>query len=435
MVHSLEDLKKPLSEEAIESLLRQSLLRGDFRNQRVLVIIPDATRTAPIPVFFRLITKVLDGHASRLDFIVALGTHPQMSQLALLRLVGLSKQERAEKYTHIGLWNHRWDDPDALVTLATIDADEMHQLSGGLIRQPLPVTINRKVLDYDVLLICGPVYPHEVVGFSGGNKYFFPGISGAQIIDITHWVGALLTSYAIIGTFTTPVRAIIDRAAREIPRLKYCAAMVVHQRGLAGLHMGSPEDAWAKAARQSAKLHITWVDEPFKRALAVIPNMYDDLWTGAKGMYKLEPVMADGSELILHAPHITELSYVHGRTLEEIGYHGSEYFRQNWERYRHYPWAVLAHASHVRGASTYAHGTETPRIALTLASQVSRERCERMGLAWRDPASIDIGRWKDREHEGILFVPKAGEQLFKLIKDAPEGLLLQDTGANQPIAR
>ena len=421
MVHSLEDENRPLSAEAIEELLRRSLCDGTLHDQRVLVVIPDATRTAPIPEMFRILVQNLDGHVKQLDFIVALGTHPIMKESELLRLVGLSQEERATQGAHIGLFNHQWDDPDALVTLGTIDADEVHNLSGGLIRQSLPVTINRKILDYDVLLICGPVYPHEVAGFSGGNKYFFPGISGAQVIDITHWVGALLTSYAIIGTFDTPVRAIIDRAARYIPTRKLCAAMVAHKGGLAGLHVGSPESAWARAAQQSARLHITWVDRPYQRALAVIPEMYDDLWTGAKGMYKLEPVMADGSELILYAPHITELSYVHGKMLDQIGYHGSAYFQQQWDKYQDIPWAVLAHASHVRGASTYANGIETPRITLTLASQVPRERCERLGLNWRDHASIDVDTWKDREHEGILFIPKAGEQLFKLKSDAPDG--------------
>lgn len=422
MVHSLEDEGRSLSEDAIEGLLRRTLRSGDLKSQRVLAVIPDATRTAPIPVFFRLLAQILSGHVKKLDFIVALGTHSKMTEAALLRLVGVSARERAAKYGHIGLFNHHWDDPDALITLGTIDADELHMLSGGLVRQPLPITINRMILDYDVLLVCGPVYPHEVVGFSGGNKYFFPGISGAQIINITHWVGALLTSYAIIGTLETPVRAIIDRAACAIPRLRLCAAMIVHNGGLAGLHVGSPEDAWARAARQSAGLHITWVDQPYDRALAVIPPMYDDLWTGAKGMYKLEPVMADGSELVLFAPHITELSYVHGKTLDQIGYHGSAYFQQQWDKYRDYPWAVLAHASHVRGATTITEGVETPRITLTLASQVPRERCERLGLNWRDYTSIDVGTWKDRVREGILFVPNAGEQLFKLKKDAPEGL-------------
>ena len=422
MVHSLTNETATLSEGAIESLLRRSLCSGDLHNKRVLAIIPDATRTAPVPMFFRLLTRILTGHVSKLDFIVALGTHPKLSSKALLRLVGVSAAERAARYRHVGLFNHHWDDPDALVTLGTIDAEELHELSGGLVRQPLPITINRAILDYDVLLVCGPVYPHEVVGFSGGNKYFFPGISGAQIINITHWVGALLTSYAIIGTFETPVRAIIDRAARAIPRRRLCAAMVVHKGGLAGLHVGPPEDAWARAAGQSAGLHITWVDRPYDHALAVIPPMYDDLWTGAKGMYKLEPVMADGSELTLYAPHITELSYVHGKTLDQIGYHGSAFFRQQWEKYRNYPWAVLAHASHVRGASTVTDGIETPRITLTLASRVQRDRCERAGLNWRDYAAIDVNAWQGREREGILFVPKAGEQLFKLKKDAPEGL-------------
>ncbi|MDE2956093.1 MAG: lactate racemase domain-containing protein [Bacteroidota bacterium] len=422
MVHSLEDENTPISEEAIEDLLRRSLCSGDLRDKRVLVIIPDTTRTAPVPVFFRLLTRILAGHARRIDFIVALGTHPKLSGEALLRLVGVSAAERAARYRHVGLFNHHWDDPDALVTLDTLDADELQELSGGLVQLSLPITINRAILQYDVLLVCGPVYPHEVAGFSGGNKYFFPGISGAQIINITHWLGALLTSYAIIGTFNTPVRAIIDRAVRAIPRRRLCVAMVVHEGGLAGLHVGPPEDAWARAARQSAGLHITWVDRPYTRALAIIPSMYDDLWTGAKGMYKLEPVMADGSELILYAPHITELSYVHGKTLDQIGYHGAAYFRQQWEKYRNYPWAVLAHASHVRGASTVTGGIETPRITLTLASQVSRDTCERMGLNWRDYAAIKIDAWQGREHEGILLVPKAGEQLFKLRRDAPDDL-------------
>ena len=59
---------------------------------------------------------------------------------------------------------------------------------------PAKVALNRVVVEHDVALVIGPVFPHEVVGFSGGNKYFFPGIAGQEIIDLTHWVGALITS-------------------------------------------------------------------------------------------------------------------------------------------------------------------------------------------------------------------------------------------------
>ena len=411
-----------LSEREVWGILEAGLI-PECTGQKVLVIIPDATRTAPVPLFFRLLCKLLSGQALALDFLVALGTHPKMSGQALLRLVGITPQERRTCYADIGLFNHRWDDPEALTTLETIGANEIAELSGGHVRKALPVTINRMVLDYDVLLVCGPVYPHEVVGFSGGNKYFFPGISGTEVIDLTHWVGALVSSYDIIGTFETPVRAIIDRAAQLIPRTRLCAAMVVRDEKLAGLYVGTPEAAWAEAASLSAQLHIEWVDEPYRRALAVIPTMYDDLWTGAKGMYKLEPAMANGSELILYAPHISELSYVHGDILDRIGYHGCDYFEGQWGGFKDFPWAVLAHASHVRGKATYEHGVETPRITLTLASQVPRDRCERMGLKYRSPDSIDLDTWRGRESEGVLFVEKAGERLFRLRRDTPPGLL------------
>ena len=96
--------------------------------------------------------------------------------------------------------------------------------------------INRAVVEHDVTLIVGPVFPHEVVGFSGGNKYLFPGVSGRELIDLSHWLGALITSAEIIGTRgITPVRALIDEAASLVPgeRLAFC---VVTQSGTGDLH-------------------------------------------------------------------------------------------------------------------------------------------------------------------------------------------------------
>ena len=250
------------------------------------------------------------------------------------------------------------------------------------------------------------------MGFSGGNKYFFPGISGPDVIHITHWLGALLSSRALIGVRETPVRALIDRAAQCIRQRKLCASLVVHDGGLHGLYVGSPEEAWQAAAALSGQLHIEWVKRPLHRALAVIPAMYQDLWTGAKGMYKVEPVIADGGEVILYAPHIDSLSYAHGAALQEIGYHGSEYYVRQWHRFRHYPWAVLAHSAHVRGDATFSGGVECARIRVTLASLIPRRVCERLGLGYRDPAQIDLKAWQERPD--TLFVARAGERLYRL---------------------
>ncbi len=405
-----------LPETEVRDLATEALAQADVGGKRVLVIIPDATRTAPIPLFFRLFHEIIGQEVAALDYLVALGTHQPMDEAALRRLVGITSEEQATKYANVRIFNHEWADPATFATIGTITEDETRELSGGLLTKQVAVTINRLVFDYDLLVICGPVFPHEVAGFSGGNKYFFPGISGPEVIDFTHWLGALITSKAIIGTKQTPVRAVIDRAASFIDRSKLCFSLVVRETKLAGLYVGTPEEAWEAAANLSARLHVIYVERPFRRVLSVMPEMYDDMWVAAKGMYKLEPVVADGGEVIIYAPHISEVSYTHGQVIDQIGYHVRDYFAKQWERFEHHPWGVLAHSTHVRGVGTYdaETGIERPRIQVTLATGIPRERCERINLGYLDPAAIDPEEWANREDEGILLVRKAGEMLYRL---------------------
>jgi nickel-dependent lactate racemase len=405
-----------LSKDDVREVLVEALTQVDFKGKRVLIIIPDSTRTAPIPLFFRMFHEMLWGQVAALDYLVALGTHPPMSDEALWRLVGITEEEHRTVYSGVRLMNHCWDQPGALVTAGTIAADDVGMLSNGLLVQDLPVTVNRLIFDYDQLIVCGPVFPHEVAGFSGGNKYFFPGISGPEVINFTHWLGALITSYEVIGTKNTPVRDVIDRAASFIDVPKLCVGLVVTYSGLAGLYAGAPEDAWARAADLSSRLHITHVDRPFRTVLAVMPEMYDDLWTAAKGMYKMEPVVADGGEVVIYAPHLTEISYMHGQIIDQIGYHVRDYFVKQWDRFKQYPWGVLAHSTHVRGIGSYdvARDIERPRIRVTLSTGIPRERCDKVNLGYLDPDTVDIREWEGREDEGILVVPKAGEMLYRL---------------------
>jgi nickel-dependent lactate racemase len=159
---------------------------------------------------------------------------------------------------------------------------------------------------------------------------------------------------------------------------------------------------------------VIWVDKPYERVLAVMPPMYDDLWTAAKGMYKIEPAVADGGEVVIYAPHVTEVSYVHGKLLDEVGYHCRDYFLAQWERFKHYPGGILAHSTHVRGLGTFdaSCGLETPRIRVTLATGIPRERCERINLGYLDPATVNPADWQGRP--GWLVVPRAGEMLYRV---------------------
>jgi len=402
-----------LPEAEVESIVAQGLARLPIAGQRVLVIVPDGTRSIPLPLFFKAIMSQLRPRAAAADVLVALGTHPLMSREALLAHVGLTEETYAAEYADVKLMNHAWNNPDALTVLGTISADEMAELSGGLVCQDTPVRMNKLVLDYDLLLICGPVFPHEVAGFSGGNKYFFPGIAGPDIIHTTHWLGALITSSVLIGTADTAVRRVMNRAATLIPRQRAAVCSVTVPGGVAGVFIGTPEDAFQSAAALSAQRHIRWTDRTYAQVLSVLPRMYDEIWVGSKGMYKTEPVVADGGEVILYAPNIQEISVVHGAVIREIGYHVLEYFTKQWDKYKHYPLGAVAHSTHVKGLGTYANGIECPRIQVTLATGISEEICRAVNLGYRDPASINPEDFANREDEGILLVPHAGETLYR----------------------
>jgi nickel-dependent lactate racemase len=411
-MNSLPDL---MTDEAVRHWFADRPPVADFAGKRVLVIVPDATRTAPLPLLFGELHARLAGVVAKLDVLVALGTHPPMSESAICNMLGISQDDRRGRFADVGLFNHEWDNPERLMTLGTLSRDETAEISAGLLSEDVPVEINNRIRDYDLLLVLGPVFPHEVVGFSGGNKYFFPGIAGPQLLNFFHWLGALITNAAIIGVPETPVRRVVDRSAELIPVERRCIAFVVDgQARLFGLSYGSPEEAWRTAAELSSQVHITRVPRPFHTVLSCAPPMYDELWVAGKCMYKLEPVVADGGELIIYAPHMKEISVTHGRLIEQVGYHVRDYFTKQWDRFRHIPRGVLAHSTHVRGGGTFADGIEHPRVRVILASGLPRELCERINLGYRDPATIDVESFAGRDEEGVLLVRKAGEQLYRL---------------------
>ncbi|MCJ7802134.1 MAG: lactate racemase domain-containing protein, partial [Candidatus Marinimicrobia bacterium] len=322
--------------------------------------------------------------------------------------------EHQKLYSKARFFNHHWKKPNQLKHIGIITADEVSDISKGLMKESVDITINKMVFDYDQLVIIGPTFPHEVVGFSGGNKYLFPGISGDEIINMFHWLGALITNPLIIGTKYTPVRKVIDRASEFLPIKKMCLSLVVKGQELAGLYAGTPEEAWEAAADLSDKIHITYKDQQYKIVLSCAPKMYDDLWTGGKCMYKLEQIVADDGKLIIYAPHIKEVSVTHGQIIEKIGYHVRDYFKKQPNRFKDIPGGVMAHSTHVRGIGTFDHGVEKPRIDVILATGIPQETCRRINLGYMDPAGIKVEEYKNREDEGILYVPKAGEMLYRL---------------------
>ena len=400
----------------VAEVVAQACPVKDYKNKKVLLIVPDGTRTAPVGLLFKSLYRQIGEATAHFDILIALGTHQAMSEAAIRGRLEISEADRSSTYSKVRFFNHAWDNPAALQRIGTISAKEISELSGGLFSMDVPVDVNKLLFNYDQIIIVGPVFPHEVVGFSGGNKYLFPGVGGPEILNFFHWLGAVVTNPMIIGNKWTPVRKVVDRAGALVTIPKLCFCMVVEKGELAGLFAGTPEMAWDHASDLSRKLHITYKDRPFTRVLSCVPPMYDELWTGGKGMYKLEPVVADGGELIIYGPHITEVCVAHGKTLLEVGYHCRDYFLKQWDKFKNHPWGVLAHSSHVYGIGTYENGIEKPRVRVTLATGIPEFVCRKINLGYRDPGTIDIENYADREAEGVLLVRKAGEMLYHLKK-------------------
>ncbi len=403
---NLQDVIRILARE-----LPDALVAG----RKILVLTPDGTRTCPLPLLVQALGRILGPRARQLDFLVALGSHPVLEEAQIMKLYGLSPEVRSGLFPRSRFLSHRWDIPETLVPLGVISGAEIEELSGGLFREPVAVEINRLIFDYDLLLLLGPVFPHEVAGFSGGNKYLFPGISGGSFLHFTHWLGAVITCWQTIGRKDTPVRRLLDRAAGLVPVPRLGISLAVGRDGaLAGLFGGTPEQAWSRAADLAERLHVVHTGRTYHTVLGLAPAMYDELWVGGKVMYKLEQVVAEGGRLIICAPHIRELSRTWGSELRRIGYHVRDYFLRQWERYREVPWAVLAHSSHVKGLGSFEDGVEKPRIEVILATGIAGELCREVNLGYLDPATVRPEEYRRRESEGILLVDRAGETLHRV---------------------
>ncbi len=404
-----------LSEDQISGFVAAQLGAVALDGRSVCVLVPDATRSVPLALLLSAVHGALHGRVSRLTVLIALGTHAAMSDDALAAHLGYAPGALAETYPSMSVINHAWWDPATFAAVGTIGATRIEQLSEGLLSTGVDVRINRAVVEHDLTLILGPVFPHEVVGFSGGNKYLFPGVSARELIDLSHWLGALITSASIIGARgITPVRALIDEAASLVPGERLALSVVTRSRSddLHAIAFGDAESSWAAAADISARTPVRYLDAPVRRVLSLVPTRYDDLWTGAKGFYKVEPIVADGGQVVLYAPHITQIAGTHPQ-VQEIGYHCRDYFVAQWERFMRYPWGDLAHSTHLRGAGTYdAARGEQGRVTVTLATAIPEDVTRAVNLDYLDPASIDPGAWA--ADPDTLVVPDAGEDLYRL---------------------
>lgn len=405
-----------LHPDTVIELTHQGLSQIFKGRKKVLCIIPDSTRSSPIGQLFPTIVEIAKFQNCHIDFLIALGTHPPLSDREISNLVGVDLQDLNSKYKTTRIFNHDWKDKSQLSLVGHISKSDTFDLTSGLLCIEIPVIVNRLINDYDLVLICGPVFPHEVAGFSGGEKYLFPGVSGEEIIHITHWIGALATNLDTIGKIETPVRRILNKAVQyintDIASISFCMV----QKQVYGIYIGGLRETWLEAVNLSAKVNIKYLPKQYYRVLSAPSHLYSELWTAAKAMYKLEPIVSVGGELILYAPELSEISKTHCQYIKQVGYHVVDFFNKNWEKYEKFPWAVLAHATHLKGKGTYENHQENPRICVSLATKIPEAVCKQINIGYINPSEIVLDDWSCDVGSDRLLIRNAGEVLYKPVQ-------------------
>jgi nickel-dependent lactate racemase len=384
----------------------------------VLAIVADKTRDDNTDVLFPLAAQILqDQEIKKLDALIAQGTHAPMSERdKLSKIGGLGKAE----IPGLGrIFDHDWADPDRLVTIGVLDAARVKEITGGLIDRAIDLKVNRLLAPglYDTILIFGTTAPHEVAGFSGGAKYFFPGVAGPELTHATHWLGALASIEKVIGRVETPTRHLFEAAADCVPaHVISLSSVVTRDNGRLRTHAlfcGDFRLAVRQAAEVSRHVHIKYTGRKYRRVIALLDEHLEDLWVGGKASYRLGPVIKEDGELIIYAPHLTSLSDVHGELIKRYGYAPLERIRElvaaSTELQNNL--CVAAHLAHVSFAGRrLGDGTIVPRYSITLASAVDEDTCRQVNLAYMNPRSF---RGEDYQGDAdTLIVEQAGRDLY-----------------------
>ena len=385
--------------------------------ERVLAVIPDKTRDDNTHELFPIAAEFLSERGvTSFDALVAQGTHPPMSAAQKLSKIGNADFR--------GLFfDHRWDKPDELIVLGELSAESVTELTGGLVAQAVPVSINKLLAPgvYDAVLVFGATVPHEVAGFAGGAKYFFPGVAGPELTHTTHWLGALAGIENIIGQVETPTRRLIEAAADLITaRIVSLNSVVSRSDGellTYALFTGDIRDAFRRAAEVSRQVHIRYTGRKYKRVVALLDPHYDELWVGGKASYKLGAIIEEGGELIIYAPHLTKLSETHGALIEKYGYAPLESVRDmlGVSQELRENLCIAAHLAHVAYAGRLdEQGRVVPRYRITMATGLDEETCRRVNLGYVDYRTLDYESM--RADPDTMVVSDAGRDLYQISK-------------------
>jgi carbohydrate kinase (thermoresistant glucokinase family) len=396
------DLDGEPTSELVESLLKRL---GPLR--RVLLIPPDFTRLhSGAGELTRLLYERLSPKAE-VTVLPALGTHVPMSETEIAQMFpGVPRSIfRIHDFRH------------DLAPLGEVPGSFVREVSGGKLDYPVRCAVNRLLVDgkFDRIISIGQLVPHEVIGIANHNKNVFVGTGGKDVIDRTHFLGAVWGMERIMGRAQTPVRAVLDYMSGQFAKsLPITYLLTVRSRDASGrmktrgLYAGDDEACFHAGVPLVQRVNLELLARPRRKVVVYLdPAEFKSTWLGNKAIYRTRMAIADDGELVVLAPGVKtfgEDPEIDG-LIRRHGYRGTPHTLSRVEADPELG-ASLSAAAHL------IHGSSEGRFRITYApGGLSRSEVEGVGFDYADPTSV-AGRYDpERLRPGDNRMPD-GEEIF-----------------------
>lgn len=397
--------------------LHEALLKLGGIPKRLLVIPPDITRLhSNAGELTRILYELWDdANGTTFDILPAIGTHAPMTEAQTSEMFG--ELPKATYHTH------QWR--TGLHRFGEVPSEFVQNVSGGKLDYSIPVAVNSRLVtgNYDLIISVGQVIPHEVIGIANGFKNVLIGAGGVEMINKSHFLGAVDGMEGLMGRTDTSVRRVLNYAhTHYLTQLGIVYVMSVMdtdatgERVMRGLYVGDDAATFETAAELSRAVNMTFLDEPLSKVVVYLdPREFKSTWLGNKAIYRTRMAMADDGELIIIAPGLHEFGEDAeiDRLIRKYGYRGTD--------------ATLSAVAenpelqdNLSAAAHLIHGSPEGRFSVTYATEhLTQTEIESVGYRWA-PLQETLAEYKPETladgftAAGFFYISEPGQGLWAL---------------------
>lgn len=394
-----------ISDAALLGALKKSI--EDRKLSKILLLPPDLTRMHSYAGKITAMYYSMLKDSCKVDIMPALGTHETMTKEECLEFFG-------EDVPYEAIFSHKWRTD--IVKIGQVPSDYVTEVSEGLIDYAIDVEVNKRLIDasYDLIISIGQVVPHEVVGMANYTKNILVGCGGKNMINRSHFLGAVYGMERMMGCDDTPVRKVFDYAEenfmQNIPLMYVLTVTTVENNhvNLNGLFIGRDRNLFKEAVALSQEKNLIFMDKPLKKVVVYLDEReFKSTWLGNKAVYRTRMAIADDGELIILAPGVRKFGEDEAidKLIRKYGYVGRlkilDYYKANNDLKEN-----LSAAAHL------IHGSSDGRFSITYAvEKLTKEEVEGVGFNYKPYSEVKAKYNPEMLKDGFNTLAD-GEEIF-----------------------